>query len=792
MIGDLLVAEDAFERAEVIGKGGFGIVYRGFDSRDRKKVVAIKEVNENPSGSSDFMKYFLREVQVMSKMRHPATLQLIGCQMPDSRGHAQIIMEYCKNGTLSDILDKIFIKNMVVPDWNPTRRSKCVIGIAAGLLYIHSQGFIHRDLKPQNILLDDKFEPKICDFGRARVDSTEKSVMALSPLTSAPEAIDQVNTYTNKIDVYAYGVTLYLLFTKALRFDDNKPFPKSNLVFMNKVRQGCRLARDDSIPPFYWDLITACWAQNPDARPSVGQIVHLLEHDRAWVFPGTNEAELRRYEQLVLEPVEEYYSNQQRFNPKEKESTAETQDLGHPTTMVDVAGLAEKLIVDDDFEMGREVRKSADDRVFQVTRKVDGQIFEMKVIETPNGKYYMREIEAMATISHPAALGLVGWRPAGSGGKHAVVLTEACPNGNLGAIIQKARKGNPTPGWTPTKQSIAVFGIACVMRAMHKENIMHRDLKAENVFLDQNFEPRVGEFSRARFDDDAAKTMTQGKMYFYAPETFDDDMVYTMRVDVYSYAILLYFLFREPDCLDDAPSKQVTSQMELVRKIMQGKRFVRDQRIPNFYWELISDCWRQAPEQRPSFEEIVDRLRSSGYQYAFPGTDIHELSAYENKALGNGGPVAASAVPEDDSRNLAPPAPAAPPWSQPGAPSYAQASSPSSPSPPYARSEPAYPPPPACAPPAPRPSAPSPGYSPPAPSPSPSAPSPGYSPPAPSPSPSAPSPGYSPPVPRPADPSPSPRSQTPAPAEQTAARSDLRQQARPASVKAIKRRCLLL
>jgi serine/threonine protein kinase len=185
MIGDLLLADATFTRGQTIGRGGYGTVSRG-TYKDRP--AAIKDVKGVGDDAKDFMKYFLREVQVMSRMRHPATVGFIGCRMPDAGGTAQIVMELCSNGALGDLLDNHFVKHMPNPKWTATCRSKCVIGMAAGLLYIHSQGFIHRDMKPGNILLDDNFEPKICDFGRSRLDSTQRSVVAISPLTAAPEA----------------------------------------------------------------------------------------------------------------------------------------------------------------------------------------------------------------------------------------------------------------------------------------------------------------------------------------------------------------------------------------------------------------------------------------------------------------------------------------------------------------------------------------------------------------------------------------------------------------------------
>jgi serine/threonine protein kinase len=93
MLGDLMLAQDDIKTGKRLGCGGFGAVYRG---TWQGKPVAIKELREKAiPDPQQFMKYFLREVQVMSRMSHPAIVGLVGCRLPDEQGRARIVMELC-------------------------------------------------------------------------------------------------------------------------------------------------------------------------------------------------------------------------------------------------------------------------------------------------------------------------------------------------------------------------------------------------------------------------------------------------------------------------------------------------------------------------------------------------------------------------------------------------------------------------------------------------------------------------------------------------------------------------
>jgi serine/threonine protein kinase len=204
-----------------------------------------------------------------------------------------------------------------------------------------------------------------------------------------------------------------------------------------------------------------------------------------------------------------------------------------------------------------------------------------------------------------------------------------CPNGTLADMITKERKKKRLPDWwNGTTKSMVVIGVACAMSEMHRLNFMHRELRPEHIFFDERHRPRVGEFSRSRTDEDMAKTMTQHALYTNAPETLDESLRYTRRVDVYAYAMILYAIFQEPKYFEDAPTTPATPH-NLVTKVAKGLRFVRAPSIPQFYWDIITACWAHQPERRPDFWDVVDTLIGSNQAYAFPGTNAAELQAYE-------------------------------------------------------------------------------------------------------------------------------------------------------------------
>lgn len=185
----------------------------------------------------------------------------------------------------------------------------------------------------------------------------------------------------------------------------------------------------------------------------------------------------------------------------------------------------------------------------------------------------------------------------------------------------------------PTIRSKIIFGVAATMKSLHKRKIIHRNLTNINVLLDDKLEPRIGSFSLARFVDDPYELeMAVGTSAWMAPETFmDGDEIYSYPVDVYSYSIFLYFMFSLDATFPD--KKRIRSTQQFVMKIRRGNRPVRPERIPDHYWELINKCWKQNPEDRPTFEEITAILKEDKYALDEFGmkTDLDQLHEYQRR-----------------------------------------------------------------------------------------------------------------------------------------------------------------
>jgi serine/threonine protein kinase len=219
-----------------------------------------------------------------------------------------------------------------------------------------------------------------------------------------------------------------------------------------------------------------------------------------------------------------------------------------------------------------------------------------------------------------------------------VLLTPFHRNGTLETALKREFIADPLPDW-PTKKTIVAIGMAFGMEALHGMGFAHRDVKAANILLDENFEPVIADLGLVtNLDlepgDRAAPSMAIGTPLHMAPELWTDDSPgYTSAVDVYAYGVLLYSLFvKDPHNMLDDDGGPARSPQMLMMRIERGTRFRRDPaRIGDAYWELITDCWAPAPETRPSFAQIVDHMAQNIAAFLLPGANAADVQAYIEK-----------------------------------------------------------------------------------------------------------------------------------------------------------------
>eukprot|EP00163_Fabomonas_tropica_P016060 TRINITY_DN2897_c0_g1_i1.p1 TRINITY_DN2897_c0_g1~~TRINITY_DN2897_c0_g1_i1.p1 ORF type:complete len:322 (+),score=32.91 TRINITY_DN2897_c0_g1_i1:95-967(+) len=184
--------------------------------------------------------------------------------LPTHSRMSALVMERAA-GTLHDLL--------MESDLTMRHSVELALGTARGMAFLHGRRLIHRDLKAQNVLINDYGVPKVSDFGLSRFESSVMDTSVGTPCTMAPEVIRH-DPYGLSADVYSFGIVLWQLVTK-----NPSPYPNMNsaqVVFQVAVA-GVRPPIPENVPSELVSLIKECWAQDPEERPAFLQIITRLQ-----------------------------------------------------------------------------------------------------------------------------------------------------------------------------------------------------------------------------------------------------------------------------------------------------------------------------------------------------------------------------------------------------------------------------------------------------------------------------------------------------------------------------------
>ncbi|EJU03326.1 Pkinase-domain-containing protein [Dacryopinax primogenitus] len=262
-----------YQLADLLGKGASGQVYRALNWTTGE-TVAVKQIslaNIPKTELSDIM----FEIDLLKNLHHPNIVQYKG--FVKTREFLYIILEYCENGSLHNFLKKFgkFPENLV---------AVYISQVLEGLVYLHEQGVIHRDIKSANILTNKDGKVMLADFGVAAVGNQEnRAAVVGSPYWMAPEVIEQLGA-TTASDIWSVGSVVVELLEGKPPYYHLSPMP----AMFRIVQDDCPPI-PEGISPIVKDFLYHCFQKDPNLRISAKK---LLRHP--WMMAATKKRESER------------------------------------------------------------------------------------------------------------------------------------------------------------------------------------------------------------------------------------------------------------------------------------------------------------------------------------------------------------------------------------------------------------------------------------------------------------------------------------------------------------------
>ena len=275
IVGDPLVGrllDGRYQITERLARGGMATVYRAVDTR-LTRTVAVKVMHVGLGDDAEFARKFDREARAAARLSHPNVVAVFDQGQDIIEGHSSrpyIVMEHIEGYTLRDVI------NTESP-LTPLRALEVIEPVLAALAAAHDAGLVHRDVKPENVLISDRGQLKVADFGLAKAVSSQTSTatqgLLIGTVSYLPPELVLSGRADARSDVYSTGVVLFELLTGLKPHTGDTPIQVAYAHVHSDVPAPSTFPNAGPIPPYLDALVARATARNASARPPDARVL---------------------------------------------------------------------------------------------------------------------------------------------------------------------------------------------------------------------------------------------------------------------------------------------------------------------------------------------------------------------------------------------------------------------------------------------------------------------------------------------------------------------------------------
>ena len=517
-----------------LGEGGMGVVYRGTRLRDGTS-VAVKFLRKESSAEGRFHERFEREARILSSLDHENILRIFGWGRLED-GTVYILMEFVDGCSLADVLDRK--GKLALPDALGIARAT-----ARALASAAKGNVIHRDVKPDNILLARGGAVKLADFGLAKDTSENRKVTLTGQVIGTPAYMSPEQGLgepaDHRSDIYSLGVTLFTMLAGRRPFFGASPLE----VVLQHINTPPPDLRDlaPGLPEGAYALVAKMMAKKPEERhESIAAVADAIDGLLAALEGGTSTITV-----LVEQTSAELRAAS---GPEEALTKVAAADATPPTAPAPPPAGPE--VIAGKYEVKAELGKGGMGAVFLVRHRTLNQDFALKVLnpflasDDAFRQRFMREAKAASAFVHKHAVQI---RDFGEDGPRLFMTMDYCAGRTLEAILAEQ-------GAVSERRAAAIaHQMLSALKEAHAAGLIHRDLKPSNVMIEDRDGKdffRILDFGVAKLgghgEADASGThpltgpgAVMGTVEYMSPEQAVGSKL-DARSDLYSLATILY------------------------------------------------------------------------------------------------------------------------------------------------------------------------------------------------------------------------------------------------------------